>query len=467
MRTSLAVRLTLAFLLVALTATFLVAVLIRFLSAGQFNQLVVEQARIQFADQVATFYTTNGSLDGITSYIRQGMPMTMTGNSNAPGRHEGMPGQGEMRRDRAGLFGLADQNGHMLVPISSYSLGQTVPGKVLAKSYPVEVDGETIAFVLTDNIPPSLLPEEQAFLTRTNRALLVAAVGALLLAVIMGILLARTLTQPLRRMTFAARQIAAGKLDQQVDVTSKDELGELAEAFNQMSHDLTHANALRRRMTADIAHELRTPLTVISGYIESMQDGVLDSTPQRLAILAQEVDHLQHLVNDLHTLSKADSGDLVLYPQKIAPLVILERAAAAFRVEAERKGVALQVAAGSDLPFVSVDEERLAQVMNNLVSNALRHTPEGGSIELSAEASGQGVQIKVRDTGEGISVEDLPHIFERLYRADPSRQQDNGESGLGLAITKALVEAHGGSITAASDPGISTMFTLWLPAAGE
>jgi signal transduction histidine kinase len=464
LRTSLAVRLTLAFLLVALTATLLVAVFIRSQSAGQLNQLVVEQARNQFAGQVSAYYAANGSLEGIYGYLRPGMAMGSPAGG-AHGRREGGAGQGIMMRDRDALFGLADPDGMIIIPVSSYTLGETIPAREAADRYPVQVDGETIGYVLVEDAPPRLYPEEQAFLARANRALLLSAAGALLLALIVGILLARTLTRPLRTMTHAARQIAAGNLSQQVEVSSQDELGELAEAFNQMSQDLETATTLRRRMTADIAHELRTPLTVISGYIESMQDGVLEATPQRLAILAQEVDHLQHLVSDLHTLSKADAGELVLNLQHISPQAILERAAAAFRLEADRKGVSLQMEAAPGLPMLNVDEERMAQIMNNLVNNALRHTSRGGKIVLSATSSPRGVTLHVRDTGEGIASEDLPHIFERLYRADQNRQQNNSESGLGLAITKALVESHGGRITAASQPGQGADFMIWLPVA--
>lgn len=464
MRSSLAVRLTLAFALVALTATFLVAVLIRARAAGQLNQLVVDQARTQFAQQVSDYYIANGSLEGVFGSLRPGIAMGMPGTASH-GRRQGAGGQGVMMSDREALFGLVDQDGLVVIPTESYALGETVSARLVASSYPVEVEDEIVAYILTEQASPRLNPEEQAYLVRANRALLLSAAGALLLAVIVGVLLARTLTKPLRTMTHAARQIAAGNLSQQVEVSSQDELGELAEAFNQMSQDLANANALRRRMTADISHELRTPLTVISGYIESMQDGVLETTPERLGILAQEVDHLQRLVSDLHILSKADAGELALNRQNINPQAILERSVEAFQVEAGRRDITLRMQAEPNLPPVDVDEERMAQVMNNLVNNALRHTPQGGTIELSAARTAGGVTLQVRDNGEGIAPEDLPHIFERLYRADTARQQSNSESGLGLAITKALVEAHGGRITASSRPGDGAIFMIVLPSA--
>ena len=234
---------------------------------------------------------------------------------------------------------------------------------------------------------PSFNPAEDLFLQRTNQALVLAIVGALLIALTIGILLARTLTRPLQALTKAAQGIAEGNLDQQVTVTSKDEIGQLGLAFNRMSQEVARVNLLRRQMTADIAHDLRTPLTVIAGYIESMRDGVLKPTPQRLDIIYSEIERLQHLVTDLRMLSQVDAGELPLHPQKILPSQILARSAELFHHHAEQQGVTLQVEPDGLAPEIFVDEARIMQVMDNLVSNALRYTPEGGKIILSAKES--------------------------------------------------------------------------------
>jgi signal transduction histidine kinase len=206
------------------------------------------------------------------------------------------------------------------------------------------------------------------------------------------------------------------------------------------------------------------------GYTEALSDGKLDGTPETLAILHDEAQHLSRLVEDLRTLSLADAGELSLTRRPIAPLALLERAASVHTGPARQKQVTLKVAASQALPQVEVDPDRIAQVLGNLISNALRYTPPGGKILLSAKASSSdhadhitGVYLQVQDTGSGIAVNHLPHIFDRFYRADKSRHQEEGESGLGLAIAKSLVEAHAGSIAVDSTPGIGTTFTILLP----
>ncbi len=250
----------------------------------------------------------------------------------------------------------------------------------------------------------------------------------------------------------------------QVEVRSQDELGELAESFNLMSAELEHSNRLRRKMTADIAHDLRTPLSVIMGYTEALNDGKLEATPGMFDVLHTETQHLSRLVDDLKTLSLADAGELPLVTQRIAPEVLLKRTASAYRVQADGQEIAIQVEAAPGLPEIEVDVERMVQVLGNLMSNALRYTPAGGRITLTAGRSGEQVWLSVVDNGEGIPPEDLPYIFERSYRGDKARQHPEGESGLGLSIAKSLVEAQGGTINAASEAGKGTTFTIYLPA---
>jgi two-component system, OmpR family, sensor histidine kinase BaeS len=252
-----------------------------------------------------------------------------------------------------------------------------------------------------------------------------------------------------------------------VTVRSSDELGALAASFNQMSADLAHASTLRRQMTADIAHDLRTPLSVILGYTEALRDGKLPPEQDIFDTLHIEAQHLQHLINDLRTLSLADAGELPLTRQIIEPQALVERAAATYRIQAQAQGITLETYCAPSAPRIDVDVERMAQVLGNLLSNALRWTPTGGTVFVRADAAKGGVRLKVTDTGAGIAAEDLPHIFERFYRADAARRRNEGSSGLGLAIAKGIVEAHGGTISAASEPGNGTTFTITLSAAHE
>jgi signal transduction histidine kinase len=339
-----------------------------------------------------------------------------------------------------------------------------VPPEALAKGMPLAVDGNQVGFVLVDDQPPPRNPAEEAFAAQTNRALLFGALGGTAVALILAIFMARTLTQPLRELATASRQMALGELLQEVPVRTQDELGELAAAFNQMSADLAHANQSRRQMTADIAHDLRTPLTVLSGYLEAMEEGTLPPTRARFQMMIQEVDALKRLVMDLRTLSLADAGQLMLQKEPVVIGDLLAQVQAAYVHQALQQEVTIQV--GTAVPHLSIllDQARMRQSLGNLVSNALRHTPAGGTITLATKLLADGrLSITVSDTGAGIPPADLPHIFDRFYRGDKSRQEREGASGLGLAIVKSLVAAHNGQITVASTLNVGTTFTMTLP----
>ena len=470
MTRSLTWKLTLAFLAVSLAVALLVAVFIRLSNAGQLDRLIIEQQRSEFRSALITYYQTNGSWEGVRENL---LPWHGTAFPEPPHQADvdtlgnGYPVfRGDSRRDRRELFGLVNDAGMVVIPLlPDYPAGASVPQDVLAKGEAIEVNGQVVGTILTASRPPGLNPAEIAFLQRTNYALVLASGGAVLVALLVGVLLARTLTRPLRALTQATHRMAGGELEQEVLVKSGDEIGELAAAFNQMSREVARANKARRQMTADVAHELRTPLTVIAGYIESMRDGVLAPTPERLSVIYAEIEHLQHLVGDLRTLTQANAGKLNLNRQPISPHEVLRQAFAAFEYQAAQKGVRLEMqSTNGTLPAITVDETRMAQVLGNLLSNALRYTPSGGRVTLGAAASdGDRVTLTVQDTGPGIAPEDLPFVFNRFYRADKSRAEESGESGLGLAIAKALVEAHGGQIEAQSALDKGTTFVIHLP----
>ncbi|MEK7327646.1 MAG: ATP-binding protein [Chloroflexota bacterium] len=465
MSRSLTWKLTLAFLLVALTVALLVAVLIRLTNAGQLDRLIVEQGRSEFKSNLIAYYQANGSWDGASEYFAQYRGETFPFATPLPGgdpyNEDHYPGP---RRDRRQLFGVVDAQGVVVIPLfPEFPTGKLISQDVLAQGEPVEIDDEVVGTILTAQFPPGLNPEETAFLQRINVALLMASVAAVLIALLVGVLLARTLTRPLRALTQATHRMAGGELEQEVQVKSTDEIGELATAFNRMSREVARAHKVRRQMTADVAHELRTPLTVIAGYVESMRDGDLSPTPERLSIIYAEIDHLQHLVGDLRILTQADAGELKLNKQLVSPQELLQQTLAAFEHQAMQKGVSLELSLNGEIPAIAVDEIRMAQVLGNLISNALRFTPKGGRVTLGAALDGDRVTLTVQDTGQGISPEDLPFVFARFYRADKSRAEENGESGLGLAIVKALVEAHGGVISVQSAPGAGSTFAITLP----
>jgi signal transduction histidine kinase len=473
MKFSLTLKLILAFLVVSVTGLALASGFTYWQTINQFTQLVVNQAREKYVTDATYYYQTNGTWNGVLEYFNR-RNAAEHGNPAPPNSQFPVPGNlapadtqssGSSTPPTQGKgfsFLLADANGVVLIPAGTYAVGEVIPAATLKNGTAVTVNGTQVGTVLSIGSGPALGSLESAYLSRTNQALLYAALGAAAVALILGIILTRTLTHPLREMTAAIHLMAKGDLKQHVQVKSRDELGELAAAFNQMSTDLDQSNQARRQMTADIAHDLRTPLTVIGGYVESMHDGVLKPTPERLEAIHSEVQHLQHLVDDLRTLSLADTGELTIQRGPVAPIELLERMSTVYHHQAEQQKINLLVEASDDLPEINIDPSRMEQVLRNLVSNALRYTPEGGEIKLSARQEDGCIVLVVHDTGAGMTPDVLPHIFERSYRGDSARGGE--ESGLGLAIARSIVELHGASISASS-PGknMGSEFVISFP----
>jgi two-component system OmpR family sensor kinase/two-component system sensor histidine kinase BaeS len=294
------------------------------------------------------------------------------------------------------------------------------------------------------------------------------------IALLLGFLLFNQITAPLRAMQKAAGRIANGDLQTRVEVKSSDELGDLAESFNDMVENLASAEDQRRQLAADVAHELRTPLAAIQATLEGMQDGVLPTDQEQIGSLVSETVLLNRMVEDLRLLSQAEAGRLELDLQPVTPNDLIFKAVGLMQPVAQQKGVTVIATPPVSLPQVHGDTDRLIQVLNNLVANSLRYTPAGGTVTLAAAfpSASKGVVFSVTDIGTGIDPRDLPHVFDRFYRADKSRSRESGGSGLGLAIVKQLVEAHGGKVSAESpifpadgQPQIGTRITFTIPLA--
>jgi two-component system sensor histidine kinase BaeS len=307
---------------------------------------------------------------------------------------------------------------------------------------------------------------EDRFLRGVNRLLLVASLGAGIMAAMIGLLFAQRLTQPLQALTSAAHRLAAPRRHAAIrlPVTSGDEVGTLTAAFNQMSAELSKQENLRRHMVADIAHELRTPLSVLRMELEGLEDGVVAPSREALASLKEEVNLLNRLVDDLNLLALAEAEQLGLTMTEVEPAAVVERVAALAATRARWQEIDLRVEVAPDLPPVCADEQRLIQVLSNLVDNALRYTPAGGTVTLGSSIStppGE-VWFSVHDTGPGIPPDELERIFERFYRTDRARARETGGSGLGLAIVRSLVEAMSGRVWAESPPQQGTIFIVAL-----
>lgn len=286
--------------------------------------------------------------------------------------------------------------------------------------------------------------------------------GVLLLTIAVTVLAGARLIRPLRALTGAAQRMGDGDLGARVKVKGKDEIGRLGVAFNTMSENRERLEATRKAMVSDIAHELRTPLSNIRGWLEATQDGISRLDDELVTSLLEEALHLQHIVDDLQDLSMADAGKLRVHPEPVSGTDILAQVAAAHSPRAAAAGVTLSVEAEDGLDLVA-DPVRLRQAIDNLVSNALRATPPGGTVTLRGHAEGSDVVFDVVDTGIGIDPDDLPKVFDRFWRADKSRARQSGGSGLGLAIVRQLAVSHGGSASATSVPGEGSTFTLRFP----
>jgi two-component system sensor histidine kinase BaeS len=447
---SLTLKLTLAFLFVSVIGVVITAVVVRQRTQREFDRFVLDRYQLDLLDALSKYYEQTGGWEGLNAII-------IRNPYYRPGRGpEAVPAP----------VTLTDMDGQVIYGGRLYQVGEQVTQAELKKAVAVEVNEEPVGWLLftdrgPDNLPGPESPESR-FLANMNQAILFGALGAVLVALLLGLLLARTISRPVREVTAATQLVAGGDLGYQVPVRTKDELGDLANSFNRMSTDLAQANELRRQMTADIAHDLRTPLSVILGYMESLNSGKLQPTPETFSVMYAKAQHLQHLIDDLRTLALADAGELSLTRRPVNAAILLEHTALAHMVQAQEKGVEIRVEASQELPPINVDQERMIQVLGNLVSNALRYTPEGGEILLAAEQRETDILLKVQDSGPGIASEDISHIFERFYRSDKSRPQ-NGESGLGLAIAKSIVDAHGGTIRAESTAQKGAKFIITFP----
>ena len=307
---------------------------------------------------------------------------------------------------------------------------------------------------------------EQEFLANTHKSLVWYGAGIVVIGLIASYFMAQSITVPLRRLSAAVEAIEQGELGQTVPVQSDDEVGQLAQAFNRMSHALEVNNQLRKRLLAGVAHELRTPLTVIQGNLEGMLDGVIEPSSEQLESLYEETVYLNKIIRELRDLSLAEAGQLRLDKQQSDINLLVNRAVQLMKPLADEKRIQF-ICDLREVPQVQIDASRINQVVYNLLSNALRYTPDGGQVGVTttvvAERAKRFVTISVRDNGKGISAADLPHIFEHFYRADLARDRKSGGSGIGLAIVKQLVELHGGRVEVKSEIGIGSEFRIYLP----
>lgn len=419
----------------------------------------VSQGRQRWAEalapQLEAYYARVGSWEGVAAFL----------SSYAA------PGAGRGRGAMAGAGGpsygqrviVADAQGRVVADSFGERVGQMLGADDLRQGMPLAVDGQPVGTLLVAAPMLNQGPEAE-FLAAVRNGILVGGLLAGSLALLLGSLLAFQITSPLRALADAARRVADGDLTQRIAVRSRDEVGALTQAFNDMAAALERNEAARRNMIADIAHELRTPLSAMRGNLEGILDGIFPATPESVAPIYEQTLLLSRLVDDLRQLALAEAGQVQLNRGPLPVGETLRGVAAMVQPQAAAQGIRLEVEAPESLPPAWADAARIQQVLLNLVGNALRHTPAGGRIVLGAEVSEGRLAISVRDTGPGIDPSDLPHIFDRFYRGESSRARDSGGHGLGLAIVRRWVELHGGRVWAENVPSGGARFVFTLPA---
>ncbi|WP_027344938.1 sensor histidine kinase [Hamadaea tsunoensis] len=324
--------------------------------------------------------------------------------------------------------------------------------------------------LFADAISPAAPPQLHLYLgvrdepthQLSTGSIAVAAGAVTIAAILAGFLLSRRVLRPIGALTEASRRLGAGSAAARVPENGRDELGELARTFNRMAESLSRSREQQRRLIGDVAHELRTPLANLRGYLEALADGVIPPTPELFASLHEETLLQQRIVDDLQELALAEAGALAYHRAAVDLADLAETTRAAFLPQAETAGVRVRVEA---VPLtVPGDPDRLRQVLGNLVRNAVAATPDGGTITIGVRPAGGRAIVEVADTGRGIAAADLPHVFDRFWRADAARARSTGGSGLGLAIAREIVTAHDGTMSVVSSEGAGTVFTVELPA---
>ena len=469
------VRLILSFILLVVVSIGGVVLLARNSTANEVRAFMYRGGMTGeggLVQSLEDYYAVHGSWDGVETLLvmpghgagqGQGQGQNRAGQGNS-GMGPGMMGSGMMMGQR---LRLADADGYLLVDTAA---GGVVSGEISrserGSALELKFNGRTVGYLLAEGGMGYSRASETFLLNRLTNAAVTAAMIAGGVALLLGLLLAYSLMRPVRELTDAANRLEQGDLSTRVKIHGSDELAVLGQAFNQMAGSLQQAQESRRAMTADIAHELRTPLAVQRANLEALQDGVYPLTPENLAPVLEQNLLLTRLVDDLRTLAMADAGQLKLERVATDLAALVGRCVERFQPQADARQVALSLAcdpaAAAAVQAIPVDPQRIEQILGNLLSNALRYTPEGGTITTTLALAPGGVSIEVRDSGPGIPADALPHIFERFYRADRSRSRSDGGAGLGLAIARQLAEAHGGSLRAENHPQGGALFTLTL-----
>jgi len=418
----------------------------------------------------AGYYEQTGSWKGVERFYRlltEGEERPPEG----PGGHMRGPMGGMMMR-RLGVFSrivLTGPQGRVVFDSRGVLEGSFHPPRHIERGVPVRAFGSVAGHIFVGTmVEPALDPVERRFLKQVNVTVIITLSAVLAAALFITGFLVRRITGPLKKIEGASEKIGSGDFSARVSVARGDELGRVAGRFNRMAASLEEAEIWRRQLISDSAHELRTPMSLIQGRLEMMLEGVYEISKESISKVYEEARHMTDLIEELKSLSDADRGELLSRRGPVEVIRLTERAAESFRSRAEARGIRIETIPMIDSAVVEGDEGKLYQVLLNVIGNAVRFTPAGGSIEVrtgrGTTGKGSGVFISVADSGPGVPEDKLDRIFDRFYRIDEARNREHGGRGLGLAISKAIVEGHGGTIRAFNRPAGGLEVRITLPA---
>jgi signal transduction histidine kinase len=467
-------RLLLFFAIVVCVGGLSTFILVERATESQFRTFVfsgdADKAKV-YAGILAEYYVEHSGWKGLQSFLSEMPAFVFTKlDEEIKGENSFTPAYAHTYGAISALLSdritVADAQGHIVADTSGKLLGTTHPAMHLARGVPIMADFKRIGTVLVGSMVDSTFTgANEQFLARLVRSLTIAILVSTAIATLFGLVLSIQITRPLAILDDAAKKIAGGDFSVIVPVSGRDEVASLSASFNAMTGELRRLDEAKRRIIADSAHELRTPVTLIRGSLEAMIDGVFSMDLNTIRSVYDETMRLSRLIEMLRELELIDSGELKLSLDDIDVLPVLEKAASLFRTQAGEKDIRIEVQArGPAALAVRVDALRLDEVLYNLIENAIKYSPRGGKVDLSARREGASVLISVDDSGPGIPVSERARVFERFYRTDKSRAQDSGGRGLGLSIAYEIVKAHGGSIHIEDSPLGGTSCVVTLPA---
>jgi two-component system sensor histidine kinase BaeS len=454
-------KLTASYLLVTLIAFSLIGVFANIILEKQFEQYVINNLNEKNNEIVATLesrYTAwggNWDLSGIENIGMSALGDGLILRVNA--------------KDGTALWDAMTHNSGMCAELlqkmaeNMKSQNAAFQGGYTENKYPITINGAVVGTAVIGYYGPYFYTDNDlSFLNTLNRLLLVAAAIAAILSFVLGTFMAKRLSGPISRVIKTAEQISEGKFDDRVTETNDTrEIKELTTTINKLAATLGTQELLRKRLTANVAHELRTPIANLQSHLEAMIDGIWKADAERLNSCHDEAVRLSKIVGDLETLARYDGEHVTLNIQRFDCSELIRRTAASFENEIQNKNISLIFHATEQ--YLEADRDKIAQVLVNILSNGLKYTNEGGKIEIAVTEIVEEIHLSIKDNGTGIAQEDLPFIFERFYRADKSRSRATGGSGIGLAIAKSLVEAHGGTISVDSKLNLGSEFVISLP----